>query len=566
MIADLAIILFAAKLGDELFKRLGQPALIGEILAGLLIGPSVLGIVTPGETIEVFAELGVVFLLFWVGLETKLSEMREVGATAGVVGVAGVVVPFAAGTAAGLVFGESTATSLFIGSALAATSVGITSAVFAELGILATRAARTVLGAAVIDDILALLLVAVADRRRRRRGRSTSPRSSSPPVLAIGFVALFALGGTAVMRRAPQLLHAPRFSESPLLPAVILCLGIAALAANIGLAAVIGAFLAGMIVAETKEQHPIEDEIAPLYAFFTPFFFASIGLELELDVLVEGPTLLLVAGLSALAVVTKLLGAWPGARRLGRRDAAIVALGMVPRGEVGIIVAGIGAMSGVVDERLFAAIVGMSIVTTLIVPPFLRRLSDQDAGRPDRDWRSRTGRPRRGAGAGRNRGCSPAAGRQAGDRPREVQRPPGSGCSDQPLPPPLTRFRVSSQRIRLVSLYSGIGMSLSSLPWPIVISLPIRLSNTSSAGSSRDHREAEPIALHQVRELPAAAVAERVLRVAEVEPHRLLADRGVVLGADQPAGDRLGPAVDRRRGPPPPLSPQDSGGGLIAGL
>ncbi|MGB6425337.1 MAG: cation:proton antiporter, partial [Solirubrobacterales bacterium] len=144
---------------------------------------------------------------------------------------------------------------------------------------------------------------------------------------------------------------------------------------NIGLAAVIGAFLAGMIVAETKEQHPIEDEIAPLYAFFTPFFFASIGLALDLDVLLEPETLLVVVGLSALAVVTKLLGTWPGARRLGGREAKIVALGMVPRGEVGIIVAGIGSVTGVVDAELFAAIVGMSIVTTLIVPPFLRRLA-----------------------------------------------------------------------------------------------------------------------------------------------------------------------------------------------
>jgi Kef-type K+ transport system membrane component KefB len=192
--------------------------------------------------------------------------------------------------------------------------------------------------------------------------------------LAFSFVAVLALGGTAVMRRMPQLLHAPRFAESPLLPAVILCLTIATLAAKVGLAAVIGAFLAGMIVAETKEQHPIEDEVAPLYAFFPPFFFASIGIGLDLDVLLEPETLLLVAGLSALAVVTKLIGTWPGARRLGGRDAKIVALGMVPRGEVGIIVAGIGATSGVIGVQLFAAIVGMSIVTTLIVPGPLRRL------------------------------------------------------------------------------------------------------------------------------------------------------------------------------------------------
>jgi Kef-type K+ transport system membrane component KefB len=372
VVADLAIILLAAKIGDEIFKRIHQPALIGEILAGLLIGPSVLGIVEPGETTRVFAELGVVFLLFWVGLETKISDMREVGGTAVRVGVVGVLVPFAAGTAAGLVFGESTETSLFIGSALAATSVGITSAVFAELKMLATRAARTVLGAAVVDDILALLLVAVAVGIADEGGVDAVSILVTAG-LAAAFLAVFAFGGTALLRARPRLLEAPRFAESPILPAVILCLGIAAIAAQIGLAAVIGAFLAGMIVAETKEQTPIEEEIAPLYAFFPPFFFASIGLELDLGVMAEPDTLLLILGLTALAAASKLAGAWPAARNLGPSDARIVAPGMVPRGEVGIIVAGIGASAGVVDEGLFAAIVGMSILTTLLVPPLLRR-------------------------------------------------------------------------------------------------------------------------------------------------------------------------------------------------
>ncbi len=176
-----------------------------------------------------------------------------------------------------------------------------------------------------------------------------------------------------MLRRWPQLLQAPRFADSPLLPAVILCLAIAALAAKVGLAAVIGAFLAGMIVAETKDQHPIEDEIAPLYAFFPPFFFASIGLELDLSVIFEPSTLLVIAGPDGARHGTKVVGARLGARSLDPRDSRIVALGMIPRGEVGIIIAGIGMTAGVVDEELFAAIVGMSILTTLIVPPLLRR-------------------------------------------------------------------------------------------------------------------------------------------------------------------------------------------------
>ena len=177
------------------------------------------------------------------------------------------------------------------------------------------------------------------------------------------------------MQRRPTLLQAPRFSESPLLPAVILCLVLAALAAEVGLAAVIGAFLAGMIVAETKDQHPIEREVEPLYAFFPPFFFASIGIELELDVFGDTGTLGLLAAVTAVAAATKLLGGYLGARSLRRREAAAVGVGMVPRGEVGIIVAGIGSAAGVIDAELFAAIVGMSILTTIAVPPVLRRLS-----------------------------------------------------------------------------------------------------------------------------------------------------------------------------------------------
>ncbi|MEX2448721.1 MAG: cation:proton antiporter [Solirubrobacterales bacterium] len=373
VLTDLFVVLLAAKLGDELFKRLGQPALVGEILAGVIVGPSVLGLVEVGEVLEVFAELGVIFLLFWVGLETRASEMLAVGRTALSVGVAGVALPFAGGIALGLALGESTATSIFIGAALAATSVGITSAVLLDLGMIRTRAARTVLGAAIIDDILALILVAVATGIAAEGGLDLT-ELLVVIALAVAFVAFFALGGTQLMARRPQILKQPRFSQSPLLPAVILCLGVAAFAAQIGLAAIIGAFLAGLMVAETKEQHPIEDEIAPLYAFFPPFFFAFIGIELDLGALLDGETLALLAVVTGVAAATKLAGAWIGARGMERREAWIVAVGMIPRGEVGVIVASIGAASGVIDAQLFAVIVAMSIATALAVPAVLRRL------------------------------------------------------------------------------------------------------------------------------------------------------------------------------------------------
>ena len=374
VLTDLFVVLFAAKLGDELFRRLRQPTIVGEILAGVLVGPAVLGLVQPGEVLEVFAELGVVFLLFWVGLETRLSDLREVGATAVSVGLLGVAIPFAGGISLGAALGESTATSLFIGAALVATSVGITSAVLIELGVLERRASRTILGAAIVDDILALLLVAVAAGVAAEGGVDIVSIAVTAAV-ALAFVAFVALGGTRLLQARPALLQAPRFSESPLLPAVIICLGLAAFAAQIGLAAIIGAFLAGMIIAETREQHPIEEEVAPLYAFFPPFFFAFIGLELSLGALGDGRALLLLAGVTALAVVTKFAGAYLGARRMGRREATFVGVGMVPRGEVGIIVAGIGNATGTIDAELFAIIVAMSVLTTLIVPPVLRRLA-----------------------------------------------------------------------------------------------------------------------------------------------------------------------------------------------
>lgn len=378
---NLFLLLLAAKVGDEVFRRLGQPTIVGEILAGVIVGPALLGVVEPGEVVEVFAELGVVFLLFWVGLETRVSELREVGRAALLVGVLGVILPFAGGVGLGVARGDETATSVFLGAALVATSVGITSAVLIQLKVLRTRAARTVLGAAIVDDILALIILSVAVGLAAN-GVVDVANVIAILALSLGFVAFFALGGTRVLRARPGILQGPQFTESPLMPAVLLCLGLAAFAAQIGLAAIIGAFLAGLMVAETKEQHPVEDEIAPLYAFFPPFFFAFIGTQLALGAFSDPGTLGLLAIVTVLAVVTKFVGAYVGAMSLGRREATTVGVGMIPRGEVGIIVAGIGRAEGVISADLFAVIVGMSILTTLMVPPLLRRLVASPGDRP----------------------------------------------------------------------------------------------------------------------------------------------------------------------------------------
>jgi Kef-type K+ transport system membrane component KefB len=373
VLADLFLVLLAAKLGDEVFERIGQPTIVGEILGGVLVGPSVLGLVEVGEVLRVFSELGVVFLLFWVGLETRLSEMRAVGRVALGVGASGVVLPFLAGLGLGLALGESTETSVFLGAALAATSAGITAATFLDLGIADSRAARTVLGAAVVDDILALLLLSVAVGMAASGGVNVGEIALALAI-AVAFIAFVALGGTRLLQSRPRLLESPRFAESPLLPAVILCLGLAAFAAEIGLAALIGAFLAGMVVAETKDQTSIEEEVRPLYWFFAPFFFAFIGIQLDLDELFGLDPLLLLAGITVLAAATKLIPAYLAARPLGQSEARIVGVGMIPRGEVGIVVASIGAAEGVVDAELFGVVVAMSVLTTLAAPFVLRRL------------------------------------------------------------------------------------------------------------------------------------------------------------------------------------------------
>jgi Kef-type K+ transport system membrane component KefB len=367
----LFILLLAAKIGEEICRRIHQPVVIGEILAGTIVGPSVLGLIHIDTVLSVFAELGVIFLLFWVGLETKLGDIRQVGRPATLVGVFGVVIPVAAGLGGAFALGASTATAVFIGAALAATSVGITSAILVELDLQSGPAGRTILGAAVIDDVLALMILAIATGIASEGGISVG-EIALLLLLSIVFLGIFGLGGSKLLSKRPAILEAPKFADSPLMPAVLICLGLAVLAAEIGLAAVIGAFLAGMIVAETRDQNSIETEVAPLYAFFAPFFFAVIGAQLDVERLADATNLLLLLGITVVAVLTKYVGAWLGGGSLSKRDRSIVSVGMIPRGEVGVIVAGLGYAKGAINADIFAVVVGMAILTTLIAPYMIR--------------------------------------------------------------------------------------------------------------------------------------------------------------------------------------------------
>ena len=369
---QLFAVLLAAKLGDEVFKRIGQPTVIGEILGGALVGPAVLGIYQVNAETTLFAEIGVVLLLFRVGLETRLHELLRVGGSALSVGALGVVVPSIGGVLAAQLLGESIEVAVFLAAALVATSVGITSRVLTDLGGLRTLSGRVILGAAVIDDVLAMLILAFATGLAA--GGVSAGRIGLLIGMAVLFIAVVLLVGTRILRRRRSILTDPEFAETPFLPGMIVMLGLAALAAAIGLAAIIGAFLAGMVVGESSERHALEEEVAPVAAFFTPFFFGFIGAQVDLAAFANLESMIILIGLTLLAVVTKFAGAFLGAINRGRARATLIGWGMVPRGEVGVVIAGLGLQAGAIGRDLYSIVVGMAILTTLLVPPFLPAL------------------------------------------------------------------------------------------------------------------------------------------------------------------------------------------------
>ena len=373
-------LLLAAKLGDEIFKRIGQPPIIGEILGGIVVGPAVLGLYQVNAETLLFAEIGVVLLLFQVGVETRLHDLVRVGGTAAAVGGLGVALPFVAGIGLGFVLGYPIEVGVFLAAALVATSVGITSGVLGSLGALGTMSGRVILGAAVIDDVLAMLILAVATGLAA--GAVSPDRLAILIGLALAFIGIVVVGGTRLLRRRRSLLTDPVFAQTPFLPGMIIMLGLAALAAAIGLAAIIGAFLAGMVVGESSEKHALEEEVAPVAAFFTPFFFGSIGAQIDLAGLADWAVLGTLILVVAVAITTKFAGALLGAVRLGRDRAVLIAAGMVPRGEVGIVVAGLGLQLGAIQSSTYSVVVGMAIITTLLIPPFLPGLVRRAEGIP----------------------------------------------------------------------------------------------------------------------------------------------------------------------------------------
>jgi Kef-type K+ transport system membrane component KefB len=367
---SMLIIFGSAKLLAELFERLGQPGLIGEILAGILVGPAMLGWIHPSEFTGTMAGLGVMFLLFRVGLEVEARELLKVGGTALLVGVSGVIVPFLCGWAFYLGEGKSQLESLFLGTALTATSVGITAQVLAAKGLLQRTASRIILAAAIIDDVLALLVLGVV--ASLARGQLDVLQLSVTTAMGVTFIILIVRWGRqTVARVVGKLQENLRVGEAQFALAMILMFALAALAVKIGVAAIIGAFLAGMALADAvpKRVHDLTRGVTEL---LVPFFLVDIGLHFQLSVFRDSASWKLALLVLPIAVLSKMFGCGLGAIGRGRATATRVGIGMIPRGEFCMVVAQIGLTLGAISAQTFAVIVFMAVVAAMLAPPLLK--------------------------------------------------------------------------------------------------------------------------------------------------------------------------------------------------
>ncbi len=379
----LAIVIAGAKLGGLVSNRLGQPAVLGELLVGLILGPTVLDLLhlpifgdshLP-ETIHLLAELGVVFLMFIAGLEIELDEMAAAGRVAVLAGVLGVAVPLVLGAATALPFGYAPVQSLFIGIILTATSVSISAQTLMELGVLRSREGVALLGAAVIDDVVVILILSLFVALAGEGGGLTDV------VWVVVKMAVY-LGAAAVLGAwlIPAFTRwADRqpVSEGLLAGAVVAMLAFAWSAEALGgVALITGAFIAGVLFARTPWRDRIEAGMhAIAYAFFVPIFFVGIGLQANAR-LIGGDYLVFATLIVAVAIISKLIGSGLGARLASfDYEAALrVGTGMISRGEVGLIVATVGLDNGFINNEVFAIAVVMVLATTLVTPLLLRRV------------------------------------------------------------------------------------------------------------------------------------------------------------------------------------------------
>jgi monovalent cation:proton antiporter-2 (CPA2) family protein len=373
----LIVILLFTKLAGELFVRLGQPAVLGKLIVGIVLGPAVLGWVHEGEFIHYMSEIGVLLLMFIAGLETDLDQLRRNWKAAFAVAIGGIILPFAGGYAIGEFFGFSYSNALFMGVLMSATSVSISVQVLKDMGRLNSREGSAILGAAVVDDILVVVLLAVLMSFFGTGAEVSLGLLVGKKVL---FFVVAILAGWFLVPQVMKWLAPLRVTESTITAALVICFSFAYFAELMGMAGIIGAFAAGIAISQTSFKHTVEEKLEPIaYSIFVPVFFVSIGLSVSFTGV--GGQIGFVIALTVVAILTKLLGGGIGARLTGfnNRSSAIIGSGMISRGEVALIIAATGLQSGLLLQEYFTSVIIVVIVTTLVTPPLLKYMFREPA-------------------------------------------------------------------------------------------------------------------------------------------------------------------------------------------
>jgi Kef-type K+ transport system membrane component KefB len=369
---ELFAIFVWAKVFGEIFEQMSLPGVLGEILAGVVLGPHATGLVSPTETVGSIAEIGAIFLLFTVGLETRPSDLIRVGKQALNVALAGVAVPFILGFTYLAAKGEPRHEAVFVAAAMVATSVGITARVMSDMHVLHTRVARIILGAAVFDDILGMVLLTIVT------GLAVGEHFQWLHIgvlvaEALGFAIFMIYYGPRIVRRMQPGLQRMSTHDAPLVLALAICLGLSVAATKIGMAAIIGAFFAGLVFADYDPEWRLSPRAHGINEFLAPFFFFVMGSRLDVS-LFTGKVLVTAVIISILALISKVVGCGLPVYRQGWREALQVGVGMTPRGEVALIVALIGLQMNVISQQAYAVVIFMTAVTTIVAPLALRYL------------------------------------------------------------------------------------------------------------------------------------------------------------------------------------------------
>lgn len=368
LIFQLAIIIIFSKLAGNLSRRFGQPAVLGKLLVGIVLGTTMLDLVHSSETLEAFSQIGVILLMFIAGLETDMKEFRASFKASAYVGIGGIMLPLLAGFFTGQLLELSFLGSCFLGLLLSATSVSISIQALKEMGQLKTRRGATILGAAVIDDIVVIIALAFL--------MSFVGKEVNLTMVLLEKVVFFVLAGIAAWKLVPWFMH--RFtrlkvSETVLSSALVLCFSFAAFAEYTGVSAIIGAYIAGIAISRTVYSKMVFEKVETIgYSIFVPVFFTYIGITANFSGLKDN--LLLIFFFSILAILTKMLGAGLGAKLFGFRTRSAFGIGaaMVSRGEVALIVAKIGLDAKLLHEDLFAILLVVVLVTTIVTPPLMK--------------------------------------------------------------------------------------------------------------------------------------------------------------------------------------------------